>query len=80
MNAKLIAQLVVSIVVIVGFYTFVFALFFFARSIDPGMKDVVIQISGALIAAFGGVIGFWIGTSLSSSAKDQTISNLTKPA
>lgn len=79
MNAKLIAQLVVSVIVILGFFAFVFALFFYARSIDPTVRDVVTQISGALIAAFGGVIGFWLGTSLSSAAKDQTINQLTKP-
>ena len=75
---KLICQLVVSIIVILGFFGFVFALFFFAKSIDPTVRDSLTQISGALIAAFGGVVGFWLGTSLSSSAKDQTISQLTK--
>lgn len=77
---KLIAQLVISVLVIFGFFGFVFALFFYAKSIDPTVRDVVTQISGALIAAFGGVIGYWLGTSLSSTSKDQTISQLTKPA
>lgn len=79
-NFKLIAQLVVSVIVILGFFCFVFALFFYARAIDPSVRDVVTQISGALIAAFGGVIGYWLGTSLSSTSKDQTISQLTKTA
>lgn len=74
---KLICQLIVSTLVIAGFFAFVFALFFFARSIDPTVKDSLTQISGALIAAFGGVVGFWLGTSLSSSAKDATISQLS---
>jgi hypothetical protein len=79
-NFKLICQLVISALVILGFYAFVFVFIFFARQIDPSVRDSLTQISGALIAAFGGVVGFWLGTSLSSSAKDQTISQLTKPA
>lgn len=74
---KLICQLVISAMVILGFYGFVFVFIFFAKSIDPTVKDSLTQISGALIAAFGGVVGFWLGTSLSSSAKDATISQLT---
>lgn len=75
---KLVCQLVVSIIVILGFFGFVFALFFFAQAIDPTVRDALTQISGALIAAFGGVVGFWLGTSLSSASKDQTISTLSK--
>jgi protein-S-isoprenylcysteine O-methyltransferase Ste14 len=75
---KLVFQLVISILVILGFFGFVFALFFFARAIDPSVKESLTQISGALIAAFGGVVGFWLGTSLSSASKDNTISQLTK--
>jgi len=74
---KLICQLIISVIVILGFFGFVFALFFFARSIDPSVKESLTQISGALIAAFGGVVGFWLGTSLSSAGKDHTISQLT---
>lgn len=76
-NFKLICQLVISAMVILGFYAFVFTFFFFAKQIDPSVRDSLTQISGALIAAFGGVVGFWLGTSLSSSSKDATISQLT---
>ena len=74
---KLVCQLVISILVIVGFFAFVFALFFLAKSIDPSVKDSLTQISGGLLAAFTGICGFWLGTSLSSSSKDHTISNLS---
>lgn len=77
---KLICQLVISLTVVLGFFGFVALLFFNAKQIDPSVKDSLTQISGALIAAFGGVVGFWLGTSLSSAAKDQTISQLTKAA
>lgn len=76
-NMKLACQLVVSVCVILPFWGFVFLLFFYARSIDPSVRDTITQITGALIAAFGAVIGFWIGTSLSSAAKDSTIEALT---
>lgn len=74
---KMVCQLVISVLVIALFGGFVFALFFFARQIDPSVKDVLTQISGGLLAAFGGIIGYWIGTSLSSSGKDRLISQLT---
>lgn len=75
---KLWFQLVISALVIAGFFAFVFALFFFAKAIDPSVKESLTLVTGSLIAAFTGVVGFWLGTSLSSVAKDQTISNLTK--
>ena len=75
---KLVCQLVISALVILGFYAFCFVFIFHAKEIDPNVKDALTQISGAMIAAFGGVVGFWLGTSLSSASKDHTISNLTK--
>lgn len=75
---KLGAQLFVSTLVIVGFFAFVFALFFFAKAIDPSVKESLTLVTGSLIAAFTGVCGFWLGTSLSSLSKDSTISNLTQ--
>ena len=76
-NAKLLCQLAISVCVVLPFWGFVFLLFFYAKAIDPSVRDTITQITGALIAAFGAVIGFWIGTSLSSSAKDSTIEALT---
>lgn len=77
---KLVCQLIISIIVILGFFAFVFALFFLAKAIDPSVKDSLTQISGGLLAAFGGICGFWLGTSLSSAAKDHTINNLSNGA
>lgn len=74
---KLICQLVISVIVILGFFVFVFALFFLAKAIDPSAKESLTLITGSLISAFAGICGFWLGTSLSSAAKDATISTLS---
>lgn len=74
---RLVCQLIVSLAVVLPFWGFVFCLFFLAREIDPTVRDVVNQIAGAVVGAFLMAIGFWLGTSLSSSSKDQTISQLT---
>jgi apolipoprotein N-acyltransferase len=75
---KLVCQLAISLAIILGFFAYVFALFFLAKNIDPTVRESVTLITGALIATFTGVSAYWLGTSLSSSAKDATISNLTK--
>jgi hypothetical protein len=76
-DKKLVCQLIVTLAVVLPFWGFVFCLFFYAREIDSSARDTVTQITGGLIAAFAGSIGFWLGTSASSAAKDATISTLT---
>lgn len=76
---KLICQLAISAMVLLGYYAFQYALFFHAKEIDATVRDVLVQNNGAQIGAFGLVVGYWIGTSLSSFSKDTTInSQLTK--
>lgn len=81
MNAhfKLICQLVVTVLLIAPFWFYVYFLLTKAGSIDPSIKDSINQITGSVLTLVAGAAGFWLGTSLSSSAKDATISQLTTP-
>ena len=79
-NTKLTFQLIVSLAVILPFWGFVAMIFFFGDQVDSSWRDTIQQITGGLLAAFGLAIGFWLGTSLSSASKDNTISQLTTGA
>lgn len=77
-NVRMVCQLIISLALILPFWMLVYCLFFKAASIDPTVRDTVNQVTGALVGTFLLAAGFWLGTSLSSSSKDATISNLTK--
>jgi len=76
------AQLVVSMLVIGALFSCIGALFYCAyANIDlrGGVQEVLLVLTGVLAGAFKDVVGFWIGSSLSSSQKDSTIAGAIKP-
>lgn len=74
---RLTFQFIITLAVIVPFWLFVYAIFFHGAMVDSSMRDTVNQVTGGIMTAFAGALGFWIGSSLSSSSKDHTISQLT---
>jgi uncharacterized membrane protein YjjB (DUF3815 family) len=66
------AQLVVGIVILIGF----FAVLAIMIKTDAAGKDILI---GALAAAFGSVVGYWYGSSNSSERKTELLAKSNDP-
>lgn len=68
-------RVLVSLVVTVGFM-WVLVLVITTKTQGNAPPEVMLVMLGALGAAFGQVVSFWVGSSSSSAAKDSTIQNL----
>lgn len=68
-------RVLVSVVVVVGFLAVV-VLVLTTKMQGNATSEVLLVLLGALSAAFGQVVSYWVGSSASSSAKDTTISNM----
>jgi uncharacterized membrane protein YdjX (TVP38/TMEM64 family) len=73
MNTENVGRISISILAIVAFMAYVFAIL--RLPIPPEMKDVVNTAGGILGGAFVGVVNYWIGSSSGSAAKDKVIAN-----
>ena len=72
-------RIVVSVVVVIGFMC-VLILILTTKMQGTATSEVQLVMLGALGAAFGQVVSYWVGSSASSSAKDATIQDMaTKP-
>lgn len=68
-TVSVIGRIIVSAIVIVGFYAGFFAWIWFKVSGDN--NEPLTLMVGAMISAFTLVVGFWIGSSAGSSDKDE---------
>ena len=68
-------RVVVSTVVTVGFM-YVLILVITTKTQGNASPEVVLVMLGALGAAFGQVVSYWVGSSSSSTAKDATIKDM----
>jgi uncharacterized membrane protein YdjX (TVP38/TMEM64 family) len=75
MSAENIGRISISITVVFAFLAYVYLILTIA--IPPDMRDVVNTAGGLLGGAFMAVVGYWVGSSAGSSAKDKTITDLT---
>lgn len=72
-------RVVVSTVVVVGFIG-VTVLYMTQKLNGSAVPEILSILLGALATNFTAVVGYWIGSSASSSAKDATIETMaTKP-
>ncbi|MET4184969.1 hypothetical protein ABIB94_007098 [Bradyrhizobium sp. JR7.2] len=68
-------RVIVSSVVVVGFIGV--TIIYMTRKLDGGAVPEILSILlGALATNFTAVVGYWIGSSASSSSKDATIQNM----
>lgn len=68
-------RVIVSAVVVCGFmYILNLVITLKAQGTTP--PEVQLVMLGALGAAFGQVVSYWVGSAASSATKDQTIQNL----
>lgn len=78
MTSKL-GQIIVSVVVTIGFVTLLFLWVYRPVSIADGAASEVLNVLvGALAAAFGQVVSYWLGSSAGSKDKDETLAQLSK--
>lgn len=72
-------RVLVSLVVTIGFMG-VLVLVITTKTQGNAPPEVMLVMLGALGAAFGQVVSFWVGSSSSSATKDTTIQNMaSKP-
>lgn len=72
-------RVLVSIIVVAGFLTIV-VLVLTTKLQGTATSEVLLVLLGALSAAFGQVVSFWVGSSSSSATKDATIQDMAKKA
>src|SRR5258708_28419199 len=70
-------RVIVSFIVVVGFI--MVTVIYMTRKLDGNAVPEILSILlGALATNFTAVVGYWIGSSASSSAKDTTIQNMAE--
>ena len=70
------APIVISTIIVIGFLGLVFALLF--RAVPDSQLAMV--LFGALTAAFGQVVNYWLGSSKGSADKNATVDELLRGA
>lgn len=66
-------QAAIAFLVIVGFYAAIWMAM--TREVTASMRDALLILIGSLAAAFGGVIGYYFGSSSGSAAKNQLLAD-----
>lgn len=65
------AQFLVSGAVVFAFFGLIFGMVVYVKAdFPPGVREVLMVLTGVLAGAFKDVVGYWIGSSASSQKKD----------
>lgn len=64
-------QAAIAFLVIVGFYSAIWLAM--TREVTASMRDALLILIGSLAAAFGGVIGYYFGSSSGSAQKNHLL-------
>lgn len=75
MTTDNIGRVAISILVIAAFLAYVAGILFVPIPAD--MRDVVNTAGGILGGSFVSVVGYWIGSSSGSAAKEKTIASMS---
>jgi len=65
--------MIISLAIIAPFWWFAHEIVFHGSAIDPTVREIAGTIIANIVPMVTGIAGFWIGSSLSSASKDQTI-------
>ena len=68
-------RVLVSVLVVAGFIG-ILVLVLTTKLQGTATSEVLLVMLGALAAAFGQVVSFWVGSSAGSAAKDQTLQTM----
>lgn len=77
MNSKVAiwGAIIVSVIVLTAFASVAGLLF--TRTIPEASKEIALLMFGGLNSMASAVVGYWVGSSVGSSRKDDTISKLS---
>lgn len=67
-------QYVLGALIVFGFFALLLTLIF--REVPSKNNDLLNLVVGSLIGSFSTIVGYFFGSSSSSKAKDETISNI----
>lgn len=73
MKIKEIYQYSLATVIVVGFFALLYLLA--TQAIPAENKDSMNLVIGSLLAAFGGIVGYFFGSSLGSSKKTELLND-----
>jgi uncharacterized BrkB/YihY/UPF0761 family membrane protein len=76
MKAKSIFQYVLGSLIVIGFFVLMVVLVY--TSVPDQNKDLLNLVVGALIGSFATVVGYFYGSSLGSSDKNELLKNAPK--
>ena len=76
MRAKSIFQYVLGSLIVIGFFVLMVVLVY--TSVPDQNKDLLNLVVGALIGSFATVVGYFYGSSLGSSDKNELLKNAPK--
>lgn len=66
-----VAQLFITVSVLAAFFTTIYLLMTLETDLPAGAREVLLVLVGVLAGAFKDVVGYFMGSSLSSAKKDQ---------
>ena len=75
MKAKELFQYILGALIVIGFFALLIVLAF--KAVPAENKDLLNLVVGALIGMFTSVVGYFFGSSIGSSKKDDAIMGLT---
>jgi drug/metabolite transporter (DMT)-like permease len=73
MKAKNLFQYILGGAIVIGFFLLLYFLIF--SGVPEGNKDLLNLVVGALIGSFATVVGYFYGSSLGSSDKNELLKN-----
>lgn len=76
-NLKMLVQFLITSEII-GLLIWLLSMVVGHPDITPPVRDVLTTVLYQIVPLVTAALGFWLGTSLSSASKDQTILNATK--
>lgn len=78
MKLKYCGQYIVSLFVVIFFGGVTVSLLYLNKDLSTTIKDVLLVLVGVLASAFKDVVGYWIGSSHSSSVKQETLDGIAR--
>lgn len=66
-----------AVTITIGFFAVIGALMYSPAAVNPAVKDILLVMLGALLAAFKEITSYYLGSSSGSASKDRTNAALT---
>lgn len=77
-RSSVVSATIVSVLVTLILCVLIVLIFMIKTDLNPNIADFAKVLGGAIVAKFGTVVDYWLGSSAGSRNKDDTISNITQ--